>query len=153
MSIEVISIVVTSVSIVVTVWSIIRERRALAEVKRLRRFLDFKKMEEFSLRYRDALGSYTKRVNRPKWQDDIQGKDIVGDIEISLTEFNTYLPRFEYYRRNRLVSAIDDAKREFPKIRKGEESVRDINLRRLNSIDRELNAELDSQRGDFMDVI
>ena len=153
MSIEVVSIVVTSISIGVTVWFGIEKKNAKAEVKKLRDYLEFKKEEEFSSKYRETLNSYTKIATRPKWKDQIQGKDIVSDIDVCLTEFNTYLPKFDLFRRQQIISNIDKAKKEFAKVRKGDEDARDSNLSLLNSIDRLFNEELAEQRKSFIELI
>ena len=153
MSIEVVSIVVTSISIGVTVWFGIEKKNAKAEVKKLREYLEFKKAEEFSLRYRETLTSYTKMANRPKWKEQIQGRDFVSEIDKSLTEFNTYLPKFGYDRRLKVISNIDEAKKDFAKVRKGDEDARDANIIRLNTIDRLFNEELAEQRQNFVELL
>lgn len=72
MLIEVVSIIVTSISILVTVWALIRESKIKAEVIKLRSFLAFKKLEEFEVKYRNEFKSYCDRVERPKWKEIVQ---------------------------------------------------------------------------------
>jgi hypothetical protein len=145
--------IVTVISIFLTIYFGIGKHNAKAEIKRLKRFLDFKRMEDFSFRYRETLKSYGTKIQRVKWKETIQGKDIVGSIDGVLTEFNTHLPKMDSFNRQRLSSAIDEAKKVFIKVRKGDEDARDANLKRLNDIDRILNDELERQRRDFMDLM
>lgn len=145
--------IVTIISILLTIYFGIGKRNAKAEVKRLKRFLDFKRMEDFSFKYRETLTSYGVKIQRVKWKETIQGKDIVGAIDGVLTEFNSHLPKMDYHNRQKLSSAIDEAKKDFIKVRKGDEDVRDANLKRLNDIDRILNDELEVQRKDFLDLM
>lgn len=153
MSIEVVSILVTSASIIVTIWFGVGKQKAKEEVMHLREYLEFKKTEEFSLRYRETLTSYTKMANRTKWKEQMQGRDFVSDIDKSLTEFNTYLPKFGYDRRLKVISNIDEAKKEFAKVRKGDEDARDANIIRLNTIDRLFNEELAEQKQNFVELL
>lgn len=152
MLIEVVSIIVTSISILVTVWALIKESRSKEEVVKLRSFLAFKRLEEFAVKYRNEYKSYSDRVERPKWKEVVQGRDIVGNLDAVLTEFNTYLPQMEYHTKQSLIRSIDDAKKGFVKVRKGDEIARDINIQQLNNIDRILNAEISLQRNNFVDL-
>lgn len=153
MKTEVISCIITCISIICTIKFGIGRKKASDEVKKYRDYFKFKKTEEFSIRYRDELNSYTKRITRPKWKEQIQGRDLIGDIEILLTDFNTYMPNFDSFRRQQLSNAIDEAKKEFIKERTGDEYVRDSNLTHLNNIDRLLNEELVEQGKKFIELL
>lgn len=153
MKTEVISIIITCISILCTIKFGIGRKKACDEVKKYRDYFKFKKTEEFSIRYRDELKSYTKRITRPKWKEQIQGRDLIGDIDILLTDFNTYMPNFDSFRRKQLSNAIDEAKKEFIKVRTGDEYVRDSNLTHLNNIDRLLNEELVEQGKKFIELL
>ncbi|MBQ9397909.1 MAG: hypothetical protein IJU08_05370 [Bacteroidales bacterium] len=153
MLIEVVSVIVTSISILVTVRALIKESRAKKEVVKLRSFLAFKKFEEFAVIFRNEYKCYSGRVERAKWKEVVQGKDIVGNMDSVLTEFNTYLPQIEYQTKQRLCQSIDEAKKEFVKVRKGDEESRDRNIQQLNRIDRMLNEEIEKQRKDFMEIL
>ena len=123
MLIEVVSVIVTSISILVTVRALIKESRAKKEVVKLRSFLAFKKFEEFAVIFRNEYKCYSGRVERAKWKEVVQGKDIVGNMDSVLTEFNTYLPQIEYQTKQRLCQSIDEAKKEFVKVRKAMKSL------------------------------
>lgn len=153
MLIEVISIIVTSISILVTVRALKRESRAKEEVVKLRSYLAFKKLEEFAVKYRNEYKDYSDRVERPKWKEVVQGRDIIGNMDAVLTEFNTYLPQMEYQTKQHLSQSIDDAKKEFVKVRKGDEEARDRNIQQLNRIDRILNEEIEKQRKNFIEIL
>lgn len=153
MLIEVVSVIVTSISILVTVRALIKESRAKKEVVKLRSFLAFKKLEEFAVKFRNEYKCYSGRVERAKWKEVVQGKDIVGNMDSVLTEFYTYLPQIEYQTKQRLCQSIDEAKKEFVKVRKGDEESRDRNIQQLNRIDRMLNEEIEKQRKDFMEIL
>lgn len=153
MLIEVVSIIVTTISVIVTIVALVRESKAKAEVIKLRSFLAFKKLEEFEIKYRNEFKSYSERVERPRWKEIVQGKDIVGNLDAVLTEFNTYLPQIEYQRKLLLSHTIDEAKKEFVKVRKGDEEARDRNIQQLNSIDRILNEEIEKQRKNYMEIL
>lgn len=150
---EIISDIVTLISIGVTIYFGVGRNKARNEVKKLKRFLDYKKLEEFSNVYRETLNDYCRKITRPKWKETIQGKDMVGDMDSVLTEFNTHLPKMSSSSKQQLSQTIDEAIREFPKVRKGDEDYRDINLQHLKDIDRQLNEELENQRKEFTDLI
>jgi hypothetical protein len=153
MLIEVVSIIVTFISILVTVRALIKESRAKEEIVKLRSFLTFKKLEEFAIKYRDEYKSYSDRVERPKWKEVVQGKDIVGNLSAVLTDFNTYLPQMEYQTKQRLSQAIDEAWKEFAKVRKGDDDARDRSIQQLNCIDRILNEEIQRQRKNYIEIL
>lgn len=110
-------------------------------------------MEEFSLKYRDGFSAYRKRVTSTKWNEVKKGRDIVGEMDGLLTEFNTFLPKIEIGKRQRISNAIDEAQKEFAKVRKGDEDARDNNLIRLNDIDRLLSEVTEAQRNNYKDII
>lgn len=110
-------------------------------------------MEDFAFKYRSEYKSYCDRVKRPKWKDVIQGRDIVGNLDVVLTEFNSFLPQMEFQTKYRLGQLIDEAKKEFVKVRKGDEEVRDRNVQHLNDIDRIIQEEIENQRESFLDVL
>ena len=92
-------------------------------------------------------------ITRPKWKEQIKGRDLVGNIDNCLTKFNTYLPKFNDIRRKAISNNIDDAKKEFARVRNGDESARDSSLFRLNSIDRLFNDELAEQRNNYVELL
>lgn len=153
MTIEGISIIITSISIIVTIWFGFGRKKARVEAKKLRDYLEFKKAEEFSISFRAGLSAYTKMITRPKWKEQIKGRDLVGNIDNCLTEFNTYLPRISALRRREIIAHIDNTKKEFAHVRNGDESARDSNLLRLNNIDRLFNEELAEQRNNYIELL
>lgn len=153
MIIEIISICITSISIIVTIWFGYGRKKARDEAKKLRDYLEFKKAEEFSFSFREELSAYTKMITRPKWKEQIKGRDLVGNINNCLTIFNTYLPRISAIRRREIVANIDNTKKEFAYVRNGDESARDSNLLRLNIIDRLFNEELAEQRNNYIELL
>lgn len=54
---NIVSVIITSISIIVTIWYAKKERKVSQELQKLRGYIDFKRMEEFSLRYRDGLNA------------------------------------------------------------------------------------------------
>ena len=145
--------IVTIISILVTIYFGIGKHRAKAEVMKLRKYLDYKKLEDFAAKYRDTLREYCDKVERPKWNEKVQGKDVAGAIDSVLTEFNTYLPKMQDTTSRRLSNAIDEAKKELIKVRKGNETARDANLLHLNEIDRILNSELEIQGAKIINIL
>lgn len=150
---DAINIIITSISILVTIWFGCGRKKARNEVKKLRNYLELKKAEEFSITYREELSTYTKMITRPKWKEQIKGRDLVGNIDNCLTKFNTYLPKINAIRRKKISDNIDDAKKEFARVRNGDESARDSNLLRLNNIDRLFNEELTEQRNKYVELL
>lgn len=151
--INIISVIVTTLSIIVTIRYAKKEHKAIMEVQRLHGYIDFKRMEEFSFKYRDGLTAYRKRVTSAKWDEVKKGRDIVGEMEGLLIEFNTFLPMIELERRRQISNVIDEAQKEFAKIRKGDEASRDTNLIQLNKIDRLLNEVIEVKKNCYKDII
>ena len=69
-----------------------------------------------------------------------------------LIEFNTFLPKIDIEKRQRIRIAIDDAQKEFAKVRKGDEDTRDSNIILLGSIDRLLNEVIETQRNSYREI-
>ena len=150
---EIISIVIAIVSVGVTIYFGLEQCKAKDEVKRLKSFLEYRKLEKFANDYRETLKSYRSRITRPNWDKPVKGKDLVGDISDALTGFNSYLPKMEPSMKEQLTQTIDEANREFAKVRKGDEFYRDANLKHLDDIDRLLNEELVRQSKEFTDLL
>lgn len=150
---EIISIAFGAISVGFSIYFAAGKHKAKNEVKQLKRFLDYKKLEEFAVEYRKALKDYSRRVLRPKWNETIQGKDIIGGINDVLTRFNTHLPKMDSFLKQQLTEAIDEAKKDFSKVRKGDDYYRDISLQHLEKIDRLLNEEKTRQSQDFLDLL
>lgn len=149
---NIISLVITTISIIVTIRYAKKERKVSEELQRLRGYIDFKRMEEFSLKFRDGLTAYRKRVTSARWNEVKKGRDIVGEMEGILIEFNTYLPMIDLEKRQRISNAIDDAQKEFAKVRKGDETTRDNNLIQLSKIDRSLNEVIEVKKNSYKDI-
>lgn len=150
---NIVSLIVTTISIIVTIRYAKKEHRVSEELQKLRGYIEFKRMEEFSLNYRDGLIAYRKRVTSAKWDEVKKGRDIVGEMERLLIEFNTFLPMIELEKRQRVSNAIDEAQKEFAKVRKGDEAIRDNNLIQLNRIDRLLNEVIEENKNIYKDII
>lgn len=136
-----------------TVYFGLEQRNAKKEVKHLKSYLEFQKFEKFANEYREMLKTYRTRITKPNWDIPVKGKDMVGDVSNVLTEFNSYLPKIESSMKLQLILAIDEAKDDFAKVRKGDEQARDNNLDHLDKIDRILNEELVRQSKVFADLL
>lgn len=150
---NIISVIITAISIIVTIRYARKERNVSEELQKLRGYIDFKRMEEFSLKYRDGLTAYRKRVTSANWGEVKKGRDIVGGMDGLLIEFNTFLPMIELEKRQRISNAIDEAQKGFAKVRKGDEATRDNNLIQLNIIDRLLNEVIEVKKNGYKDII
>ena len=150
---NIISVIITTLSIIVTIRYAKKERKAIEELQRLHGYIDFKRMEEFSFKYRDGLTAYRKLITSAKWDEVKKGRDIVGEMEGLLVEFNTFLPMIDLEKRQCISNAIDEAQKEFAKVRKGDEVTRDNNLIRLSKIDRALNEVKEVKKNSYKDII
>ena len=150
---EIISILIAIFFGGFTIYFGLEQHKAKDEVKRLKSFLEYRKLEKFANDYRETLKSYRSRITRPNWDKPVKGKELVGDISDALTGFNSYLPKMDEFIKQQLIHAIEEAKKDFTKVRKGEEQYRDSNLEHLDKVDLLLNEELVRQSEEFADLL